>query len=103
MQKQNGCRDWRRLDDGMAMAMAMGGGGQPHCLLLLVVSLILILKVVVIGGGILVLLVLGDEVVHIALSLGELHFVHSLAGVPVEEGFAAEHGGELLGHPLEHI
>jgi hypothetical protein len=48
------------------------------------------------GGGVLVLLVLGHEVVHVGLGLGELHLVHALTGVPVEEGLAAEHGGELL-------
>ena len=40
---------------------------------------------VVIDGGLLVLLVLGDEVVHVGLGLGELHLVHALASVPVEE------------------
>ena len=41
---------------------------------------------VVVDGGLLVLLVLGDQVVHVGLGLGELHLVHALAGVPVEEG-----------------
>ncbi|CAA7406916.1 unnamed protein product [Spirodela intermedia] len=59
--------------------------------------------VFLVGGGVLVLLVLGDEVVHVALGLGELHLVHALAGVPVEEGLAAEHGGELLADPVEHL
>merc|ERR1719481_751115 len=72
-------------------------------LLLLVVTSVLVLKVVVVSGGVLILLVLADEVVHVALCLGELHLVHSLSGVPVEEGFPAEHGGELLGDALEHI
>ena len=35
--------------------------------------------------------------------LCELHLVHALASVPVEEGLAAEHGGELLGDPLEQL
>ena len=39
----------------------------------------------------------------VGLGLRELHLVHALAGVPVEEGLAAEHGGELLGHALEHV
>ena len=42
------------------------------------------------GGGVLVLLVLGDEVVEVGLGLGELHLVHALAGVPVEERLALE-------------
>merc|ERR1711998_552282 len=33
----------------------------------------------------------GHEVVHVGLGLGELHLVHALTGVPVEEGLAAEH------------
>ncbi|CAA6669938.1 unnamed protein product [Spirodela intermedia] len=45
----------------------------------------------------------GGGVVHVALGLGELHLVHALAGVPVEEGLAAEHGGELLADPVEHL
>ncbi|KFQ51479.1 hypothetical protein N333_08862, partial [Nestor notabilis] len=43
------------------------------------------------------------QVVHVALGLGELHLVHALARVPVEEGFAAEHGRELLRDPLEEL
>merc|ERR1719420_1535337 len=74
-----------------------------RCSLLFVVVSIFVLKVVVVSGGVLILLVLGHEVVHIALGLGELHFVHSLSSVPVEECFAAEHGGELLAHSFEHI
>ena len=42
-------------------------------------------------GGILVLLVLADQVVHVGLSLSELHLVHTLTGVPalvqLESGF----------------
>ncbi|KGL97622.1 hypothetical protein N301_00738, partial [Charadrius vociferus] len=44
-----------------------------------------------------------DEVVHVALGLGELHLVHALARVPVEEGLAPEHGRELLRDPLEEL
>lgn len=33
-----------------------------------------------------------DEVVHVAVSLSELHLMHSLTYVPVEEGLPAEHG-----------
>merc|ERR1719453_2399919 len=54
------------------------------------------------GGGILVLLVLGDQVVHVGFSLGEFHLVHTLTGVPVEESLAAEHT-EVLGNTLEHL
>merc|ERR1719247_3033924 len=68
----------------------------------LVVLLLLVLGVVL-GGGVLVLLVLGHEVVHVGLGLGELHLVHALAGVPVKEGLAPEHGGELLRYALEQL
>ena len=57
----------------------------------------------VFGGGVLVLLVLGNEIVHVGLSLSELHLVHTLTGVPVEEGLSSEHGGELLSDTLEHL
>ena len=65
--------------------------------------LVLSLEVFIIDGGLLVLLVLADQVVHVALGLGELHLVHALAGVPVEEGLAPEHGRELLRDPLEQL
>ena len=55
------------------------------------------------GSGVLVLLVLSNQVVHVGLGLSELHLVHALTGVPVEEGLAAEHGGELLTDALEHF
>lgn len=49
------------------------------------------------------MLVFRDEIVHVGFGFGEFHFVHTLTGVPVEEGLAAEHGGELLGDALEHF
>merc|ERR1711908_187997 len=67
-----------------------------HVLLLVELALVL-------GGGILVLLVLGDKVVHVGLSLGELHLVHTLTSVPVKEGLAAEHAGELLRDALPEL
>merc|ERR1719378_1541026 len=71
--------------------------------LFLFIASIFILKVIIIGGGILILLVLTDQVIHVPLCLGELHLVHSLSSVPVQECFTAEHGGELLTNSLEHI
>merc|ERR1719443_1071631 len=59
--------------------------------------LVLLLLLVVLDGGVLVLLELGDEVVEVGLSLSELHLVHALAGVPVEERLSLEHSGELVG------
>jgi len=55
------------------------------------------------SSGVLVLLVFGNEIVHVALGFGEFHLVHALTGVPVEEGFSSEHGGKLLGDPLEKL
>ena len=43
---------------------------------------LVVLKVLIIDSGLLVLLILRDEVVHVALRLRELHLVHALAGVP---------------------
>merc|ERR1719491_1765154 len=54
-------------------------------------------------GGVLVLLILGDEIVHVTLCFCEFHFVHSLACVPVQESLAAEHSCEELCHTLEHF
>merc|ERR1712184_144054 len=71
---------------------------------LIFVFLLLVLELpVVVGGGLLVLLVLGHQVVHVGLGLCELHLVHALASVPVEESLPPEHGGELLTNPLEQL
>ena len=52
---------------------------------------------------VLVLLVLGDEVVHVGLGFGELHLLHALARVPVKEGLSSEHGRELFRDALEQL
>ena len=65
--------------------------------------LFLVHLLLVLSGGVLVLLVLGDEIVHVGLSLSELHLVHTLTGVPMEEGLSAEHSSELLTNSLEHL
>merc|ERR1711970_66003 len=49
-----------------------------------VLALLFIKFSLLLCGGILVLLVLGDEIVHVALCLGELHFVHALSRVPMQ-------------------
>merc|ERR1711903_140211 len=67
-----------------------------HVLLLIELALIL-------SGGILVLLVLGDKIVHVGLGLRELHLVHTLTSVPVKEGLATEHASELLRHTLPEL
>ena len=57
----------------------------------------------VLSGGILVLLVLGNEIVHVGFGFGELHLVHTFTGIPMEEGLSSEHGGELFTDTLEHL
>ena len=66
--------------------------------LLLLIELSLLL-----GCGILVLLVLGYQIVHVRLGFSKLHLIHSLAGVPMEEGLTPEHGRKLLRDPLEQL
>merc|ERR1719495_289291 len=58
---------------------------------------------VVLGGvsGVLFILVLGDQVPDVLISLLELHFVHALALVPMQECLALVHRAELGGEALE--
>jgi hypothetical protein len=51
----------------------------------------------------LILLILGNEIVHVGLGFGELHLVHTLTSVPMEEGLSSEHSSELLTNSLEHL
>jgi len=55
----------------------------------------------VLCGGVLLLLIFRHEVVHVGFRLRKFHLVHTLPGIPMQEGFAAEHGSELLGDSLE--
>merc|ERR1712141_29209 len=71
--------------------------------LALLLSLLLLELTLLLSGGILVLLVFRDQVVHVALGFSELHLIHTLTSVPVEESLAAEHSGELLGDTLEEL
>merc|ERR1719495_838689 len=52
-------------------------------------------------GGVLLVLVLGDQVPDVLVGLLELHFVHALALVPVQERFALVHRAELGSETLE--
>jgi hypothetical protein len=49
------------------------------------------------------LLVFGDKIVHVGFGFSELHLVHALTSVPMEESLAPEHGGELLWDTLEDL
>merc|ERR1712190_683458 len=55
------------------------------------------------SSSVLVLLVLGNEVVHVALGLSELHLVHALSCVPVQQRLTPEHSGEIFGDTLKHF
>merc|ERR1740116_263208 len=68
-----------------------------------VLPLLLVKLALLLCGCVLVLLVFGNKVVHVALCLCELHFVHPLTSVPVQESLAAEHGCEELCDTLEHF
>merc|ERR1719351_290122 len=71
-------------------------------LYLLQFSLFLI-KLIILSGGFLVLLIFGDEVVHVGLCLSELPLIHALASVPMKESLPSEHSSELLGDSLEQL
>src|SRR4051794_8758556 len=66
-------------------------------------SLLLVLLLFLVDTSILVLLVLRDEIVHVGLGLSELHLVHTLASVPMQESLATEHSSELLANTLEQL
>merc|ERR1719473_626011 len=85
-------------------------GAPPHRLqgpagsgLHVVLSLLLVEFALLLRSGVLVLLVLAHKVIHVALRLCELHLVHALTGIPVEERLPAKHPRKVLGHPLEHL
>ena len=71
-------------------------------LYLLQFSLFLV-KLIILSGSFLVLLIFGDEVVHVRLGFSELHLVHALASVPMKESLPSEHSSELLGDSLEQL
>ena len=49
------------------------------------------------------MLVLGNQVLHVRLRFRELHLVHTLLGVPMQEGLPLEHGSELVTDTLEEL
>merc|ERR1712060_258381 len=60
-----------------------------------------LLVVLLLDHGVLLVLVLGDEIPDVLVGLLELHLVHALALVPVEERLPLVHSAELGGQPLE--
>merc|ERR1719384_1007826 len=71
-------------------------------ILLIILILILITITIEVDHGVLLILILRDEIAHIFVGLLELHLVHALAFVPVQEGLALIHFGELRADALEH-
>jgi len=63
----------------------------------------LLVSFLVLGSGVLVLLLFGDQVVHVGLSLSEFHLVHTFSSLPMKEGLSSEHSSELLCDSLEHF
>merc|ERR1711933_686724 len=63
----------------------------------IVFSLILIEFTFLSNCGTLVLLKLRNQVIRIALCFSELHLVHALTGVPVQEGF------DVVWNPLDKV
>merc|ERR1712241_947795 len=61
----------------------------------------LLLVILVVQGGVLLVLVLSDQVADVLVGLLELHLVHTLALVPVEERLPLVHSAELGGQALE--
>merc|ERR1719231_1309015 len=76
----------------------IGRSGLHVIFALLLIELSLFLR-----SGILVLLVLGDKIVHIGFSLCKLHLVHTFSCVPMKECFTAEHSSEVLRDAFEHF
>ena len=66
-------------------------------------GLLIVLLLSLRDRGLLVLLVLGDQIVHVGLCLSELHLVHTLTSVPMQESLAPEHGSELVADTLEEL
>ena len=85
--------------------LLLGSGSFRHEGLILDTRLNLIRLILVglVSSGELVLLVLAHQIVHVALSFGQFHLVHTLAGVPMQESLPPEHDGELVAHATEQL
>merc|ERR1719188_2926945 len=59
-----------------------------------VLALLLVEFALLFGRGVLVLLVLGNEIVHVRFRFREFHLVHTFASVPMKERLAAKHRRE---------
>merc|ERR1711953_1607288 len=82
-----------------SFSKVMRRGSRLHVIL----ALLLVEFALLFCGCVLILLILRDEVVHVALGLRELHLVHALARIPMQEGLTPEHRCEVLSHSFEHL
>ncbi|CAN1253826.1 hypothetical protein LINPERPRIM_LOCUS8441 [Linum perenne] len=64
---------------------------------------LLLVDIIPIRHRVLVLLILGHQIVHIALRLRELHLIHPFPCIPMQESLPPEHHSELLRHSPEHL
>merc|ERR1719370_2459376 len=77
---------------------------NPVTLFLVILLLIIFtISLIIVNSSLLVLLILANEIVHVTLSLGELHLVHTLASIPMKESFPPEHGSKLLRDSLKEL
>ena len=65
--------------------------------------ILFIFVIFVINGSFLILLVFRNQIIHIGLSFGELHFVHTFAGVPMQKCFSSKHSSKLFRNSFEHF
>merc|ERR1719461_2684521 len=75
---------------------------HQYILVLLFIG-IFIFKIIIICSCILILLILADQIIHVTLSLGELHLIHTFTSIPVQKCFSSKHGRKLLSNALKHI
>merc|ERR1712018_780267 len=73
------------------------------CLVCFFLSFLFIELSLLLGGGILVLLVFRHQIIHVRFCLCELHLVHTLASVPMQESLSSEHSSELFRDTFEEL
>lgn len=51
----------------------------------------------------LILLIFADQIVHVGFSFSELHLIHALGSVPMQESFATKHASKLLADTTKEL
>merc|ERR1712204_102182 len=69
---------------------------------ILILLRLLILVAIEVHHGVLLILILRDQIAHVLIGLLELHLVHSLAFVPMQESLALIHFREMRRNALEN-